>query len=889
MELGSKSFLRRVRDPSSFRRGRNPVGCAKDPHQAYKSNMNLRKELSEVEVTLKAKECELESLHRRADLYRWTKLQNAKDQVTYGETRKESVKRFMGQHSRPSRSQTSSNPPPEYVVGKVKNVCHHLNNTDGLHGAQHGRIPDENSGAHAKTCDKEVGVSSRSPMTDSNRSNDSEIRGDGSGWRIRSHPVPRQSSIEEELQASDLVEESTEAQSWSSVCEEPVVVKDAEVQTGKLETCCPQEMRLMEVEMQAKITKLEAELTVEECMRREAAAETVRLQEEKASDQELIGALREEVARRVEREGQLSQAVDRKLEEVEAVKGDYGRICEEVDHLEKFQVRPLKDQLTKIAGERNRLEKELGESRSAMLNLRAERDKLKGEKEALLQFAKEDEEDHQLVLRTRNQLLHQLETLQTDLEDAKATTEKVEAVSTQKDNEMATLRQQLADVTPIPEAQELLAAKAKEMEETVGRLKDELQKKQTALDQSVTLQQKLLKNADRNPRVFSGLLEEENEMLKQKLIECDMEMDEMKESHQKKASAYEAVDENIACLEADIEQWRRDYEGCTEARARLQQENDSMKEELRKLAIECEGSPAKRVRDLKQKLAQERQQSEVDSSNLARGFLASRGCWYYLRHAGELRAAPIAMTTPSRRLLEVFTKEDTPEPQTPLPPTATLAKLSAPNAGALRGEVSNTPIRFRHSLHDAKTPKLSQGFLGSDFGGSKTVNPSSRLGGDFETLTENVRGPQFETIQEERAGLDLVAEIDHPEDGVSEEGGFLEEEAVERHEFEQWIHQRAAKFGRSYDQMLEEMGEEAVAFAYQTKRQKEIMQEVETEEKRKLLEDIEMRMPCEVVQIHFRKRRRKKNKCVMVFCHDLEKRRKLSLSDVGLAYRKFEE
>ncbi|GMH37227.1 hypothetical protein BSKO_05100 [Bryopsis sp. KO-2023] len=205
------------------------------------------------------------------------------------------------------------------------------------------------------------------------------------------------------------------------------------------------------------------------------------------------------------------------------------------------------------------------------------------------------------------------------------------------------------------------------------------------------------------------------------------------------------------------------------------------------------------------------------------------------------------MTTPSRRLLEVFTKEDTPEPQTPLPPTATLAKLSAPHpqAGALRGEVSNTPIRFRHSFHDAKTPKLSQGFHGSDFGGSKTVNPSSRLGGDFETLTENVRGPQFETIQEERVGLDLVAEIDHPEDGVSEEGGFLEEEEVERHEFEQWIHQRAAKFGRSYDQMLEEMGEEAVAFAYQTKRQKEIMQEVEMEEKRKLLEDIEMCMPCE--------------------------------------------
>ncbi|GMH37226.1 hypothetical protein BSKO_05099 [Bryopsis sp. KO-2023] len=613
MELGAKSFLRRVRDPSSFRRGRNPVGCAKDPHQAYKSNMNLRKELSEVEVTLKAKEYELESLHRRADLFRWTKLQNEKNQVVSSEARKESVKRFMEQHSRPSQTQASSNPPPEYLKEMVNNVCHQLNTTDGVHGGQDARIPDENDGAPVKTSEKEVSIGSRSPISDSNRFNDSESRGDGSSWKIGSHPVPRQSSSGEKLS----VKETTKDRSWRIDCDEPVLVSDAEVQTAKLERC-PEEVQILEVELKAKITKLEAELTVERCMRREAAAENVRLQGQKASDQEVIAALREEVARRAEREHQLSHAVDRKLEEVEAMKGEYGRICEELDHLEKFQVSNLKDQLIKIANERNRLEKELGESRNAMLNLRAEREKLKGEKEALLQFAKEDEEDHQLVLRTRNQLLHQLQTLQTDLEDAKATTEKVEAASAQKDDQMATLRQQLADATPIPEAQELLTAKAKEMEETVGKLEDELQKKQTALDQSMTLQQKLLKNADRNPRVCPGLLEEENEMLKQKLIERDMEMDEMKEVHQKKASAYEAADENIACLEADIEQWRRDYKGCSKARARLQRENDSMKEELRKLAIECEGSPAKRVQALKRKLAQEREQSEVVRETIKR-------------------------------------------------------------------------------------------------------------------------------------------------------------------------------------------------------------------------------------------------------------------------------
>ncbi|GMH37241.1 hypothetical protein BSKO_05114 [Bryopsis sp. KO-2023] len=598
-------------DPSSFRRGRNPVGCAKDPHQPSKSNMYLRKEISELEVTLKAKECKLEYLHRRADLCRWMKLQNEKNQVASGEARKESMKRFMGKHSRPSQSQPSSNPPPEYLVEMVKNVCHQLDNTDCLHGAQGARIPDENGEAHAKTCEKEADVDSRSPMTNSNRFNDLESRSDRRSWKIGSHPVPRRNSIDEKLRASDLVEES-----------EPVLVNNAGVQTDKSERC-PAEIRVKEVELQAEITKLEAELMVERCMHREAAAENVRLREEKASDQVLIRALREEISRGAEREGELSQAFDQKLKEVEAVKGDYARICVELGDLERIQLPHFKHQLAKIAQERNklgylvlerneqnaRLERELGESSRAMLSVRADRDKLEGEKEALIEFRKKDEEE---LLRTRDELTQQLGTLQTDLDSAKAYTEKMEAASNEKGDQIATLQQQLADATPLPKAEEILAAKkAKEMEETVRKLEDELQKKQTALDQSVMLQKKLLKNADRNPRVFSGLLEEENEMLKQKLIERDMEMDEMKETHQKKASAYEAADENIACLEADIEQWRRDYKGCTKARARLQQENDSMKEELRKLAIECEGSPAKRVQDLKQKLAQERQQSEV--------------------------------------------------------------------------------------------------------------------------------------------------------------------------------------------------------------------------------------------------------------------------------------
>ncbi|GMH32982.1 hypothetical protein BSKO_00816 [Bryopsis sp. KO-2023] len=288
-------------------------------------------------------------------------------------------------------------------------------------------------------------------------------------------------------------------------------------------------------------------------------------------------------------------------------------------------------------------------------------EKLKGEKQALVAFDNSggEEDNGRRLLSDQHELNQQLKMLQNDLEEAKTSIRKAEATLAKKDDEITNLQQQLAnalaksqqqtdssepafdiesgnasqnlvveverlkklleekdldraeDQETILDLQQLQVAKAEEMEDAVRKLENELRKKQSALERSEALQKKLLKHTEQSPRMFSGLLEEENATLKQKLIERDEEMEQMRENHRKKARVYEEAEDNIACLEADIDQWRRDYKGVSKSKVKLEEENKSMKDRLHKLTFECGGSPMKRIRDLQQSLAQERKQSEI--------------------------------------------------------------------------------------------------------------------------------------------------------------------------------------------------------------------------------------------------------------------------------------
>lgn len=522
----------------------------------------------------------------------------------------------------------------------------------------------------------------------------------------RQHPITNHLSRSNEFKVENEMEPS-----WSKSCDGPAVCTDAGVQADGFEKT-HEETRL-EAEWKAKVMKLEAEVTMAMCKHREAKAANEKIQasweQQRAADQREICALREELARREEIENQLRLQADRRLKDFETTKGDYIRVREELSHLENSQLKHMKEQLAKTSQDRNELgslvmdrddkikkltnsverlghenaelEKELGDSRWQVQSLEEDRlrlltitsdlerdqqmrqleiEKLKGEKQALVAFENSgDDEDKQLLLSARDELEQQLKALQQELDEANESVRMAEATLIDKDNEVAQLKQQLADVTskPLPQSfsseaefeiksgdpslglaaeveqlkklleekdldraedqetildlQQLQVAKAKEMEDAVRKLENELRKKQNALERSEALQKKLLKHTEQSPRMFSGLLEEENETLKQKLIERDEEIEEMRENHRKKARVYEEAEDNIACLEADIDQWRRDYKGVSKSKVKLEQENKSMKERLHKLTFECGGSPMKRIRDLQQSLAQERKQSDI--------------------------------------------------------------------------------------------------------------------------------------------------------------------------------------------------------------------------------------------------------------------------------------
>lgn len=302
--------------------------------------------------------------------------------------------------------------------------------------------------------------------------------------------------------------------------------------------------------------------------------------------------------------------------------------------------------------ERNRLERVVHqlEQKCELKDMKI--GKLEDEKEALLVFNREQNNVDSGLSQHKRQTTHEVQQEKAEQEGK----EKMELIIEEKNFEIANLTRQLAeekskqdsqaassnfdltsvgskelvaevqglrkelehmqaqkaeDDETIQDLKGLQVQKAKDMEEAVRKLEDALRKKQTALDRSESLKDKLLKNHEESPRYFSGLVEEENATLREKIRERDEEMERMRVEYLSRAREYSEAGERITLLELDNAQWEEDLKSSEKGKVKLEEENKEMRGKLEKITLECGCNPLTRVRELQQRLSQERHQCTV--------------------------------------------------------------------------------------------------------------------------------------------------------------------------------------------------------------------------------------------------------------------------------------